>query len=119
MRRRGNGSGHGGPAAGAGWGGPARGASTSRIKPGDPEGIQRMSNDAAVKARRAQRAAEMEDVLYDIARAGEAEMARINAAARLHAIYEGLPVARQHLSGADGGPLTVVEIVQFGKGPAT
>lgn len=27
------------PAGGHGWGGPAKGASTSRIKPGDPDGI--------------------------------------------------------------------------------
>lgn len=79
---------------GAGWGGPAKGARASRIKPGDPDGIRTMRNDPAVKARKAARAAEMEDVLYGIALRGEQEMARINAATRLHAIYEGMPIAR-------------------------
>ena len=42
------------PPKGKGWGGPAKGASRSRIKPGDPDGIQPMSNDADTKARRAE-----------------------------------------------------------------
>ena len=37
------------PPKGEGWGGPAKGASTSRIKPGDPDGIQAMSNDFDVR----------------------------------------------------------------------
>ena len=83
------------PPKGAGWGGPAKGASRSRIKPGDPDGIQPMSNDPAIKARNAKRASEMEDVLYGIATSETAQEGnRISAAVKLHAIYEGLPIAR-------------------------
>ena len=39
------------PAGGTGWGGQAKGASTSRIKPGDLDGIQAMSHDSTIKAR--------------------------------------------------------------------
>lgn len=94
---------HGNGAGGPGWGGPARGASTSRILPGDPDGIQAMgSTSPPAKARAAERAAIMEDVLFGIATTEGAplayDMVRVNAAAKLHAILKGLPMQRQDLT---------------------
>ena len=92
---------HGNGAGGPGWGGPAKGASISRIRPGDPDGIQAMSHDADVKARRAARAADMEDVLHEIAVtsiAPQFDATRVNAAAKLHAIIEGSPMQRQDVT---------------------
>lgn len=108
------------PARGPGWGGEAKGASASRIKPGDPQGIQAMSNDPDIKARRKARAADMEDVLYRIATAGEHEANMVSAAVKLHAIIEGAPTQRQEHTGADGEPLqhVVMYVPDNGRDPA-
>ena len=86
------------PAKGAGWGGPAKGASTSRIKPGDPDGIAAMSRNPAVMADKAEAAEQMRNVLYGIALDGENEHARIAAADRLLDRLEGKPLARNDLT---------------------
>ncbi len=79
---------------GAGWGGPARGASTSRIKPGDPDGIQTMSNDAEVKARAAQRVEALKDHLFGLATKAERQETQLAAAVAYLNRVEGMPIAR-------------------------
>jgi hypothetical protein len=49
---------------------------------------------AALKAFRQRRAEVLEDHLYKLALEAEREEVQVQAATRLHAIYEGLPVAR-------------------------
>jgi hypothetical protein len=63
-------------------------------------GWARMTREekAALKERRV---AALEDRLYHLALNAENEMVRINAAARLHAIYNGAPVARTITTIAD------------------
>lgn len=95
MFPKGNGSGRGGPAEGHGWGGPPKGASTSRIKPGDPDGIQAMSNDPDVIARaelRREKVLQMYEAIVDDVR--QQAMIRIVAGDKLLNRIEGLPVAR-------------------------
>lgn len=89
---KGNGAGKG-----DGWGGPARGASASRIRPGDPEGIQAMSNDADVKAEAARRADELRDHLYHLALNAERQETQLAASVAFLNRAEGMPVAR-HLT---------------------
>lgn len=95
---RGTGEGRGGPAAGAGrgdpWGGPARGASGSRILPGDPDGIQRMSNDPDIKARNAARNAELKDHLYDLAKHADRQETQLSATMAWLDRDEGKPISR-------------------------
>jgi hypothetical protein len=79
---------------GAGWGGPAKGASTSRIRKGDPDGIQAMSNDPDIKARNAKRNAELKDHLYDLALHAEKQETQLAAANAWLNRDEGQPVAR-------------------------
>lgn len=102
---RGTGVGRGGPAAGAGkgdpWGGPARGASGSRILPGDPDGIQRMSNDPDIKARNAARNAELKDHLYDLAKNADRQETQLSATMAWLDRDEGKPVARQIVAEVD------------------
>lgn len=92
-----------GPGKGAGWGGPARGASTSRIKPGDPDGIQAMSNDPDIKAKRQERLSTLRDVIYGLATGTDADgepIADIRHETKLAAAVaylnreEGTPIAR-------------------------
>lgn len=85
------------PAKGAGWGGKAKGASVSRIKPGDPDGIQALRWDAANMAHKEEVAAQMRGVLYHVALAGEQEHSRISAADKLLDRIEGKPVQRQDI----------------------
>ena len=91
---KGNGSGRGGPAKGHGWGGPPKGASTTRIKLGDPEGIQALSNDAEIKARAAARAETLLDHLFHLAMKGEREETQLAASVAYLNRVEGMPVAR-------------------------
>lgn len=95
MTRKGTGAGRGGPAKGSGWGGPAKGASASRILPGDPDGIQAMSNDARVKALRERRITALKDKLENLAFHAQREETQLAAAVALLNREEGLPVARQ------------------------
>lgn len=91
---RGNGEGFG-AGRGTGWGGPARGESTSRIRPGDPDGIQRMSNDPDIKARNAARNAELKEHLYTLAKTADRQETQLSAAVAWLDRDEGKPVARQ------------------------
>jgi hypothetical protein len=112
----------GGPPSGAGWGGPAKGANNF---PKDSKRGTQMRNsipaNMAISARqileerqflRADRVKKLETIMMSIA---EDEMieanARLSAAARLHAIYEGQPVARTITANEDDvGQLTDAEL---------
>lgn len=95
------------PSKGDGWGGPAKGASRSRIEPGDPEGIQRMSNDPEVKARQAERTARLHDHLYNLALEAQREETQLAATIAFLDRAEGKPVSRvdSRISGGEGGPV--------------
>jgi hypothetical protein len=69
------------PKGGTGWGGEAKGASTSRITAdAHGEAIRALSRDPANKAHKENLAAEMLAVVVQVAREGDAETARIQAA---------------------------------------
>ncbi len=91
--RHGNGAGKG-----DGWGGSAKGASASRIKPGDPDGIQAMRNDAEVLARRAARLEATEDTIFDLSQGATREETRLSAAIAYRNQFLGMPTQRQELS---------------------
>ncbi len=91
---KGNGSGRGGPAKGHGWGGPPKGASNTRIKPGDPEGIQALSNDAEIKARAAARTEALLDHLFHLSLKAQREETQLAASVAYLNRVEGMPVAR-------------------------
>lgn len=99
-----------GPGKGAGWGGPAKGASTSRIKPGDPAGIQAMSNDADVKARAAARNAQLKEHIYQLALGAEREETQLSAAVAWLDRDEGKPMQRQDVT-SGGDKVTTFTIV--------
>ena len=99
---KGNGAGRGGSAKGKGWGGPARGASTSRIRVGDPDGIQALSNDPAVKARQAKRAAALTDHLFDLAMNADRQETQLSAAIACLDRTEGKPLQRQDVTSQGG-----------------
>jgi hypothetical protein len=97
---------------GTGWGGDAKGASMSRIVGGeDGEAIRKLAHDPEWMAGKALRAREMEAVLYVAAYEAPESAGRINAAAKLHAIIEGTPVARN--VNADGGNAPAVAVRKF------
>lgn len=93
-RARGNGAGQG-----DGWGGPARGASNKvkatvlALVPGC-DAAKRL-NAAAKRELREARVEQLENILFKLAKGAERQETQVAAAARLHAIYEGTPVARQ------------------------
>lgn len=99
-RRVGNGPGRGGPAKGAGgselWGGPAKGAGNGPAKPftADSPRPTYAPGASPKKDDRAARSRDLEDMLFDLATNSEKEDTRINAAVRLHAIWNGQPVAK-------------------------
>ena len=92
---------------GAGWGGPKKGASTSRIKPGDPDGIQAMSNDPEVRARRAREADELHDHLLTLAKTAKTEQVQLAATVAFIERIEGKAIARNdtRVSAGEGGPV--------------
>jgi hypothetical protein len=102
MQRPANGAGKG-----DGWGGPAKGESAARIKPGDPDGIQQMSNDPEVKARQAERAAKLHDHLYALATDADRQETQLAATIAYLDRVEGKPVSRvdNRVSGGEGGPV--------------
>ena len=92
---------------GQGWGGPAKGAGrpiplkawdsrseTRQTIPGGRGDEVKMKTRAERRAIRQERAEALEDHLYKLALSAEREETQVTAAARLHAIYEGQPVAR-------------------------
>lgn len=95
-RAKGNGAGYGGPAMGASLWGNGQGPSFQKI--GVPsKRIERMAGETKqeYRLRKMQRALEMEDVIYNLAKDnGEHSGVRLNAAAKLHEIYEGRPIQR-------------------------
>jgi hypothetical protein len=92
------GKGVGGAAKGAGkglgWGGSAKGASASRIVPGDPDGIQPMSNDPRILARGRIRLDHLRDKIYELALSAEREETQLAAANAYLNREEGTPVQR-------------------------
>ena len=96
--RHGKGEGHG-PAKGAGTGGaahlfgPARGGGTR--EPFTSQTGRAMGEDKVMLAQmKAERTAMLEDHLFKLATGAEREDTQVSAAVRLHAIYNGTPVAR-------------------------
>lgn len=86
--------------AGDGWGGPAKGAGkTDPIAPASKltPGCSREKRALTLTKReiREARVAALEDRLFHLALKAEREETQVSAAARLHAIYEGQPMARQ------------------------
>lgn len=94
-RRVGNGVGKG-----EGWGGPAKGGGDRPAKPFTAASETRVTHPLPPaplsdrKALRRQRTEELEDILQSIARNSDRDETRVSAAVRLHAIYNGQPVAR-------------------------
>ena len=85
---------------GAGWGGPAKGYSSGRAIPAK-KGERRaaLSSDDDKKLRmtrrefRKQRSEKLEDMFFDLAETAPEPMVKIHAASKLHAIYNGQPMA--------------------------
>lgn len=75
---------------GAGWGGPAKGASTSRIKPGDPDGIRTMNRGKEVQAERREKVLRMYEEIVDDPE--QPVMARITAGDKLLDRIDGKPM---------------------------
>lgn len=80
--------------AGDSWGGPAKGASTSRILPGDPDAIQKLSNNPLVLAGREQRLRLLRDKIFTLALTAEREETQLAAANSYLNREEGTPVQR-------------------------
>jgi hypothetical protein len=117
----GNGAGHGGPAKGAGWGGPAKGASTSRIRPGDPDGIQRMSHDPDIRRRQAERVEQVREHLYGLALGAERQETQLAASVAYLNRIEGTPLQRAVVANVtDPSKLTDADLaaIAAGSGPA-
>jgi hypothetical protein len=98
------GGGPSGPGLGDSWGGPARGAGNGNKRRGfDSEtakaAVAKQISDrrAGVMSRadiRRQRTEQLEDLLFSLATSAEREETQVSAATKLHAIYNGQPVAR-------------------------
>jgi hypothetical protein len=96
------------PKGGTGWGGEAKGASTSRITPdAHGEAIRALSRDPANKAHKENLAAEMLAVVVQVAREGDAETARIQAADKAMDRLIGKAVQKSEISGVEGGALVI------------
>lgn len=79
---------------GPGWGGPAKGASTSRIRPGDPDGITSMRHDPENKRRQAERVEAVREHLYGLALGAERQETQLAASVAYLNRVEGAPVQR-------------------------
>lgn len=86
---------------GAGWGGQAKGASTSRIRKGDPDGIQARAHLPEVTAAREARIAALKDKLFDLANHAEREETQLAATVAYLNREEGMPVARNITANVD------------------
>lgn len=94
-----------GSSSGAGWGGPARGGDHRPARPfglGNAAGLAVHPDRQARAARRRQHAEELEDTLYHLAFHAGSQDVQVAAAARLHAIYEGHPVAQAVIASVEG-----------------
>lgn len=106
-----------GPGKGAGWGGPARGASSSRIKPGDPDGVQKLSNDPTIKARQAERAETVREHLYTLALKAERQETQLAASVAYLNRIEGSPVQRAVVANiSDPSTLTDADLAAIAAG---
>ncbi len=75
-------------------------------------GLSKREAAAQKKARRDVVAAELEEIILALARDADRDETRLAAAARLHAIYEGQPTARQthEIRGLEGGPIELKDV---------
>jgi hypothetical protein len=118
---KGTGAGSGGIAKGAGWGGPAKGASTSRIKPGDPDGITSMRHDPDNKRRQAERVEAVREHLFGLALNAERQETQLAASVAYLNRIEGTPLQRAVVANvADPSKLTDADLaaIAAGSGPA-
>ena len=91
-----------GPGVGDGWGGPPRGPGNGRERENFKFGnslyakrdADRRAGIVSKADIRRQRTEELEGLLYDLAFHAEREETQVSAATKLHAIYNGQPVAR-------------------------
>ncbi len=104
-RPKDGGSGIGGPAGGDGWGGPARGGGERPAQPFEAGNQVAKAKRPDRDQRRAAREAaseRLEDALWHLAQHATNHMTQVRAAAQLHAIYTGHPVARTVTVEVDG-----------------
>lgn len=95
MARRGNGDGWGGPAKGSSASPAAKpftAASETRVTHPTTDGTMPPLTDR--KALRRYRTEQLEQILFNIAETSDRDETKVSAAFRLHAIYNGQPVAR-------------------------
>lgn len=98
------GGGQSGPGVGDGWGGPPRGAGNGNQRRNfnsetAKSAVAKQSSDrkTGVMSKadiRRQRTEQLEDLLFTLATSAEREETQVSAATKLHAIYNGQPVAR-------------------------
>ena len=82
---------------GPGWGGPPKGASKwGKGSSGKPAVTKMVSCKTPEEKRKLKeyRAKRLEDILMNVAETSTFEHSKIMAASKLHAIYEGMPIAR-------------------------
>jgi hypothetical protein len=89
------------------WGGPKKGEG-SQV---DLAEVRHLRWDADNLAQKEEVAAEMRAVLYNVARFGEAEAARINAADKLLDRIEGKATQRSEVSGKEGGAIRIERVI--------
>ena len=87
-----------GAGKGDGWGGPAKGAGGPPIKPGDPDGIQAMSNDPDIRARNARRLARVKARIFRLAMKAQREETQLSACIAFADREEGKPLQRQDVT---------------------
>jgi len=104
--RRGNGPGWGGPARGASTGGGARNGfeTGNTIGAGGGRGNKSEAGEAK-RARDEKRAQKLKDALFTLATGAEREETRVRACEAWLNRHEGMPIAKQQISGPDGGPI--------------
>lgn len=86
---------------GPGWGGPAKGAGKGgKAKPFTADSETRVTHSGPAaplsdrKALKRLRSEQLEDMLFDIAQTTERDDTKISAITRLHAIWNGQPIAK-------------------------
>jgi len=121
---KGQGTGHGGPAAGPGWGGPARGAGNGNAEAPQLEFGHTLSRGPHDMSK-SQRLKALNDMLFHLAMNAEQEMARIRACEACLDRMEGKPLQRNliaHASDAammDDAMLAAIAMGDGGDEPET
>ena len=120
-----SGPGHGGPAKGPGWGGPAKGlghggpavALTPEMRSAGGKASHDQSDEAKMRRQiRKERTEALEWKLYQLAMEAEHQNVQMQAAARLHEIYNGKPRQQVEIGGIeDGEPVQTSVRVSFVK----